>query len=76
MTQAVNLPPTEPVVTPLHRFMGTPIRLMSALNIGPFGGENSISSVIEALVLYKRGTPLNYELTLRTISEKCAKVLI
>ncbi len=58
-----DLPTTPPVVTNVHRLLAMPIQAMNALNIGPFGGENSVSAVIEALLHYKRGEPIDFELS-------------
>ena len=36
---------------------------MSALNLGPLGGENSISTVIEAVLAKKKGLTIDFELS-------------
>lgn len=42
-------------VNSIHKAMAWPLRALSRRNIGPFGGDNTISVVIEAVLAKKRG---------------------
>lgn len=46
-----------------HHAAALPIKLLSAANIGPFGGENAISAVIEAVLLRKKGITPSFSLS-------------
>jgi hypothetical protein len=59
----VQLPRTPDAVKWYHQIACTPFKALSALNLGPLGGENSISAVIEAVLAYKKGEPVNFELS-------------
>lgn len=63
MTPSPNLPEAKETVKVHHHILSAPLRLMSALNIGPFGGENSISAVIEAVIAKNMGETVTYSLS-------------
>lgn len=60
---AVQLPDTPDTIQWYHHLASTPLKALSAVNLGPLGGENSISAVIEAVLAHKRGEPVNFELS-------------
>lgn len=57
------LPRTPDAVKWYHRLASTPLKALSALDLGPLGGENSISAVIEAVLAHKRGKPVDFEMS-------------
>jgi len=46
-----------------HHLLSLPLKLLTALKIGPFGGENSISAVIEAVIVKQSGQEVTFELS-------------
>lgn len=60
---AVQLPHTPDTIKWYHHLASTPLKALSALNIGPLGGENSISAVIEAVLAHKKGERVNFEMS-------------
>lgn len=46
-----------------HKLLAKPLQLLSALGLGPLGGDNSISAVIEAVLLKKRGETPSFPLS-------------
>lgn len=60
---AVQLPYTPDAIKWYHHLASAPLKGLSALNLGPLGGENSISSVIEAVLAHKRGEPVSFEMS-------------
>lgn len=58
-----QLPTVRNAVTWKFRWMTLPIRIMNQLNIGPFGGENSVSAVIEGLIASRNGTTIDFPLS-------------
>lgn len=60
---AVQLPHTPDAVKWYHQLASAPLKAMAAVNIGPLGGENSISVVIEAMLAHKRGEPVTFEMS-------------
>lgn len=46
-----------------HHVPASLLRGLTAFNIGPFGGDNSISAVIEAVLLRQKGKSVDYELS-------------
>lgn len=46
-----------------HHLLAIPLKLLSALNLGPFGGENSISAIIEAILAKKKGQEVDFPLS-------------
>lgn len=46
-----------------HHVLSLPLRAFSALNVGPLGGENSISAVIEAVLARQKGQPVDFQLS-------------
>ncbi len=60
---AVQLPNTPDAVKWYHQLISSPLKMLSALNIGPLGGENSISAVIEAMIAHKNGERISYEMS-------------
>ena len=46
-----------------HHVPASLLRGLTAFNIGPFGGDNSISAVIEAILLRQKGKSVDYELS-------------
>jgi hypothetical protein len=60
---AVQLPHTPDAVKWYHRAASTPLKALSAVNLGPLGGENSISAVIEAVLAHKKGESVTFEMS-------------
>jgi hypothetical protein len=60
---AVQLPNTPDAIKWYHHLAATPLKGLAALNLGPLGGENSISSVIEAVLAHKRGEPVTFAMS-------------
>ncbi len=60
---ADQLPPSSDAVTWVHQAASAPLRALSALDIGPFGGENSISAVIETILAPRYNTTPDFELS-------------
>jgi hypothetical protein len=60
---AVQLPHTPDAIKWYHQLAATPLKGLAALNLGPLGGENSISAVIEAVLAHKRGEPVSFEMS-------------
>lgn len=58
-----NLPSAPNTVKWYHKVVAAPLRFLSHYNIGPLGGENSISAVIEAVLAEKRGEAVEFELS-------------
>lgn len=46
-----------------HQVPAWLLRGLSGLNIGPLGGDNSISAIIEAVLARKKGNPVDFELS-------------
>lgn len=46
-----------------HYALALPLKALTALKIGPLGGENSISVVIEAILIQKRGETADFPLS-------------
>lgn len=46
-----------------HKLAAAPLQLLAAANLGPLGGDNSISAVIEAVLLKKRGESVTFPLS-------------
>ena len=63
MTNAVNLPEVSDAVQWYHKAVAFPLSLLAARGLGPLGGENSISAVIEAVLAKKAGQPVDFELS-------------
>jgi len=61
--QIQPLPQVKDAVHWYHHLVATFLRGLSAVNIGPLGGENSISAVIEAILAAKKGEAVNFELS-------------
>jgi hypothetical protein len=59
-TQLAEAPDT---VKWYHHLLSLPLRAFSALNMGPLGGENSISAVIEAVLAKQKGQPVDFQLS-------------
>ncbi len=59
----VQLPHTPDAIKWYHHLAATPLKGLAALNLGPLGGENSISAVIEAVLAHKRGEPVSFEMS-------------
>lgn len=57
------LQPVEDLVKGYHKAPALLLRGLASLGIGPFGGENSVSAVIEALLALKKGQALGFELS-------------
>ena len=59
--------PTTPVyrnsIRWYHHLLAQPFKLLSAMNIGPFGGENSISAVIETILAKQKGQGVDFPLS-------------
>ena len=60
---AVQLPNAPDAVKWYHQLISSPLKLLSALNLGPLGGENSISAVIEAMIAHNKGEEVSYEMS-------------
>lgn len=60
---AVQLPHTPDAIKWYHHLASTPLKGLAALNLGPLGGENSISAVIEAVLAHKKGEPVSFEMS-------------
>jgi hypothetical protein len=60
---AMQLPHTPDAIKWYHQLASTPLKGLAALNLGPLGGENSISAVIEAVLAYKKGEPVSFEMS-------------
>jgi len=46
-----------------HHLLSLPLKLLTALKIGPFGGENSISAAVEAVIMIKKGEDVTFPLS-------------
>ncbi|GAB4406707.1 MAG: hypothetical protein OHK0039_08580 [Bacteroidia bacterium] len=46
-----------------HYAVASPLRLLASSQIGPLGGENSISAVIEGVLALQRGEQIDFELS-------------
>ncbi|MBN2386065.1 MAG: hypothetical protein JXB85_03535 [Anaerolineales bacterium] len=46
-----------------HHLLALPLKGLSAVNLGPLGGENSISVVIETILAQKKGQEVNFPLS-------------
>lgn len=59
-----------------HKLLAWPIRLLTKMNVGPFGGDSSVSAVIEAALALRKGETVDFELskTDRFLVEKTANV--
>ena len=55
--------PAHETVKWYHHMLSAPLRLLSSLNLGPLGGENSISAIIEAVLAQKKGEPVSFPLS-------------
>lgn len=60
---AVKLPKVPQAVPIGFKAVAMPLKLMSKLNIGPFGGENVVSNVIEALIADAKGKTIDFEMS-------------
>lgn len=58
-----DLPQAPDSVGWYHQAAAIPLRALAAFNLGPLGGENSISAVIEAVLARKRGEEVDYPLS-------------
>ncbi len=76
MTMPSSLPETKDTVRWYHKLLALPIRLLTALNLGPFGGDSSVSAVIEAALALRKGEAVDFELSKsdRFLVEKTANV--
>lgn len=63
MTSPERIPEAPDTIKWYHHTIATPLRLLSSLNIGPLGGENSISAVIETVIVRKKGNDVNFPLS-------------
>lgn len=63
MTNEITLPKVSDAVKWYHRALAWPLRLLSSFNIGPLGGENSISVVIETVLAKNEGRDIDFELS-------------
>jgi len=63
MANPGSIPKVRNTVKWYHQFIALPLQGMSALNLGPLGGENSISTVIEAVLAKKKGQTIDFELS-------------
>ncbi len=59
----VDLPQAPNTISWYHQAAAAPLRAMASFNLGPLGGENSISAVIEAVLARKRGESIDYPLS-------------
>jgi hypothetical protein len=57
------MPKARNTVKWYHQLIALPLQGMAALNLGPLGGENNISTVIEAILAKKKGQTLDFELS-------------
>ncbi len=60
---AAKLPPAPDAVTWYHQAASAPLRALTSLDIGPFGGENSISAVIESVLAFQKGETPDFPLS-------------
>lgn len=58
-----NLPVALDTIKWHHKLLAAPLQLLASANLGPLGGDNSISAVIEAVLLKKRGEPVTFPLS-------------
>ena len=63
MANPTSIPKVRNTVKWFHQLIALPLQGMSALNLGPLGGENSISTVIEAVLAKKKGQSIDFELS-------------
>lgn len=61
MNQA--LPRAQDSVHWYHKLVAAPLQLLAAADLGPLGGDNSISAVIEAVLMQKRGETITFPLS-------------
>lgn len=59
----VQLPNSPSMVKWYHHLAALPVKTMAAVNWGPFGGENSISAVIETVLAKEKGEEVNFDLS-------------
>ena len=58
-----SLAPGQDAIRWHHHILALPLKGLSALNIGPLGGENSISVVIEAVLAARKGQKVDFSLS-------------
>jgi hypothetical protein len=63
MANQTSMPKARNTVKWYHQLIALPLQGMAALNLGPLGGENNISTVIEAILAKKKGQTLDFELS-------------
>jgi hypothetical protein len=63
MEEHPRLPKATDTVKWYHHILALPLRMMSALNVGPLGGDNSISAVIETVLIEKQGQTIDFKLS-------------
>ncbi|HVO68716.1 MAG TPA: hypothetical protein VMT24_01640 [Aggregatilineaceae bacterium] len=57
------LPAGKDAIRWYHHLLALPLRGLSATNVGPLGGENSISAVIEAILATQQGHSVDFPLS-------------
>lgn len=63
MNTSSPIPKVPDTIKWYHHTAAAPLRLLSSLNIGPLGGENSISAVIETVIAIKKGQKITFSLS-------------
>ncbi|MEL7534521.1 MAG: hypothetical protein AAFN10_24660 [Bacteroidota bacterium] len=58
-----EIPKGLDTVKPLHKMSALPLKLLNSINIGPLGGDNAISVIIETVLAKKRGEEPEYDLS-------------
>lgn len=63
MSPLTEVPEAPDTIKWYHHTVAVPLRLLSSLNLGPLGGENSIAAVIETVIAKKKGQAITFSLS-------------